>query len=467
MQIPILNGIYTDENSDYRTSYPRNMIPVPKSQGISAGYLRPADGIVSNGTGPGVGRGGRNWSDVCYRVMGAKLVSIDAAGTVTTIGDVGGSGQVSMDNSFTHLAVATSGSLYLYDGTTLQQNTDTDLGVVVDVIWIDGYFMTTDGENLIVTELNNPFSVNPLKYGSSEVDPDPVKALIEINNEVHAINRYTIEAFDNIGGSGFPFQRIDGAQISRGTIGTHACCAFLDNIAFLGSGRNESIAVYLGGSGKSVKISTREIDQIIETYTEEELAAVVFESRIDKGHQHLYVRFPDVTWVYDNAASAVVGEPVWFSLDSGISDDFSEYRAKNLVYCYGKWLIEDPQSSANGYLTNTVASHWGEDVSCEFGTQILYNEGRGAIIHELELVGLSGRAVIDEDPTIWTSYSTDGETWSTEKPIKAGKQGQRNKRLVWLQQGTIDHWRIQRFRCLSDSMLSVSRLEARLEPLAW
>ena len=48
MQIPILNGIYTDNDSDFRTSYPRNMIPVPKAQGMSAGYLRPADGIVAD-----------------------------------------------------------------------------------------------------------------------------------------------------------------------------------------------------------------------------------------------------------------------------------------------------------------------------------------------------------------------------------------------------------------------------------
>ena len=45
MQIPILDGIYTDNNSDFRTAYPVNLIPVPKGQGISAGYLRPAEGI--------------------------------------------------------------------------------------------------------------------------------------------------------------------------------------------------------------------------------------------------------------------------------------------------------------------------------------------------------------------------------------------------------------------------------------
>ena len=65
MQIQILSGIYTDNGPDLRTAYPVNMVPVPKQSGISNGFLRPGDGIVSNGTGPGIDRGGINWNGVC------------------------------------------------------------------------------------------------------------------------------------------------------------------------------------------------------------------------------------------------------------------------------------------------------------------------------------------------------------------------------------------------------------------
>ena len=109
--------------------------------------------------------------------------------------------------------------------------------MVVDVRWIDGYFLITDGENLIVTELNDPTQINPIKYGSSEVDPDPIQAILKLRNEAWAINRNTIEVFDNVGGQYFPYQRIDGAHITKGTIGTHACCVFMDSVAFLGNGR--------------------------------------------------------------------------------------------------------------------------------------------------------------------------------------------------------------------------------------
>lgn len=463
-QIQILSGIFTDESSDFRASYPVNYEPVSLEQGISKGYLRPADGILQLGTGPGTDRGGINWDGVCYRIMGTKLVSIAKDGTTTTLADVGGTTQVRFDYSFDLLAIASNENLFYWNGTTLVQVTDLDLGVVVDMIWIDGYFMTTDGEFIVVTDLNDPTQVNPLKYGSSEIDPDPVIALLKLRNEAYAVNRYTIETFRNIGGSDFPFQRVEGAQMQRGCVGTHACAVFLDRIAFIGGGRNEALSVWLGINGQTQKLATREIDIILSKYTEVELSNVVLEERVTSGQQLLYIHLKDKTIVYNSVASQLIGSPVWYILSSSVIGS-GEYRARNFVRAYNLWLCGDPTTSNHGYLTEDVSSHYGDKVSWEFGTKIAYNEGRGAIFHELELVALSGRVALGDEPTIYTQFSSDGETWSQERFISAGKQGQRNKRLVWLQQGHMSHWRIQRFRGTSDAHLAFARLEARIEPL--
>ena len=464
MQIPILNGIYTDGASDFRTSYPRNLIPVPKEQGISKGYLRPADGIALHGVGPGIGQGGFNWNGVCYRVMGGWLTRVYADGTFAKLAHVGGTGQAKFDNSFDRLAIAIDGKLFYWDGITLTQVTDLDLGTVVDMMWVDGYFMTTDGNSLIVTELTNPLAINPLKYGSSEADPDSIKGLLKLQDEVYAVNRYTIEVFDNVGGSFFPFSRIKSAQIERGTIGTRACTIFMNAIAFLGSKKKEAPAVWLGLNGQMSKLSTREIDQVLLNYTEAQLSTVVIEARVDKGHQHLLIHLPDQCLVYDGAASAIMQEPVWFTLNSAIVG-LAQYRAKNLVWCYDKWLCEDPTTPNLGYYDPMVSSHYGDTVGWDFGTTIIYNNGQGAIIHELELVALPGRVQFGVDPVIWTCYSNDGETWSQERAVKAGKQGERNKRIHWLACGAMRNWRIQRFRGTSDAHLSMARLEARMEAL--
>jgi hypothetical protein len=465
MQISILNGIFTDSGVDVRTSYPVNLMPVPKKSGVSAGYLRPAPGHTQLATGQGVDRGGINWNGVCYRASGTKLVTVADNGSVTVLGDIGGTGQVRFDYSFDRLSIASGGKLYYWNG-TLTQVTDTDIGVVVDQLWVDGYFMTTDGESLVVTELGDPLAINPLKYGSSEADPDPVIGLRKIRNEVYAVNRYTMELFDNVGGEFFPFARIEGAQIQKGAIGTFAHAQFLDAIAFVGSGRNEALGIYLGANGSTTKLSTQEVDTILEGFTESQLSGIVVESRIEKNHQLLYIHLPDRTLVYDHAASQAFEQPVWHILTSTVVG-FSQYTARNFVYAYNKWVCGDPASTAISCLDDSTGEHNGNMVRWEFGTIIVYNNGAGAIFHELELVALTGRIPIGSSPIISTSYSLDGLSWSQSKPISTGTNGQTKKRLVWFNQGNMQRMRIQRFTGDSDSHLSFLRLDAKITPLVW
>jgi hypothetical protein len=372
---------------------------------------------------------------------------------------------VTFDYSFDRLAIASGGRLYYWNG-TLTQVTDPDLGIVLDVVWVDGYFMTTDGEYLIVTELSDPTQVNPLKYGAAEADPDPIVALLKLRNEVYALNRNTIEVFDNVGGDLFPFARIDGAQIQKGVIGTFGCCVFMEQVAFLGSGRNEQPGIYLGANATATKVSTQEIDDLLMGYTEAQLATVKLEARNDKNHQHLYVHLPDRTIVFDASASRALSNPVWFTLTT-TAGGFAQYRARNLVWVYDKWIVGDPQSGNLGYLTDTTGEHWGQVVRWEFGTLIVYNEGKGALFHELELVSLTGRVAVGKNPYISTSYSVDGLSWSQDRSISVGTTGNTKKRLTWFQQGNMRNWRIQRFRGDSDAHVSFARLEAKIEGLAY
>ena len=465
MQIPISHGNYADGlSADFRTSLPRNLVPVPKATGISEGYLKPADGVEHLGDAVGPDRGGINWNGVQYRVSGSKLVRVDALGNVTVLAEVGSGGPVSMDYSFDRLGIASGGSLYYWNGTALTQVTDPDLGTVKDMKWIAGYFLTTDGTSLITTDLADPSSVQTTHYGSAEADPDPVQAVDELRNEAYAFGRYTVEVYQNVGGTGFPFSRVDGAQVGKGAIGTHAYCGLGDTFMFLGSGRGEAPAVYQMVPGNVTKVSTREVDTILLGYTEDQLSTVVMETRVDKNHQHVYLHLPDRCLVYDTIGSQAAQDPLWHTLDSGVAEP-ATYRARGLVWCYDQWNVGDPTSAAVGRMTSAVSSHWGDVVGWEFGTPIVYNNGNPAIVHELELVCLSGRVALDADPVIWTSYSLDGVTWSMERQARAGRRGERAKRILWRGQGKLQHWRVQRFRGTSDSHLAIARLEAQIEQL--
>ena len=89
------------------------------------------------------------------------------------------------------------------------------------------------------------------------------------------------------------------------------------------------------------------------------------------------------------------------------------------------------------------------------------------MFNELELVAFPGRVALGQDPSIATSYSLDGVEWSMEKSIQVGSIGERTKRIVWFRQGSMSHYRMQRFRGTSDAHVSFARLEAQIEGLAY
>lgn len=464
-QVEILRGIFADGAPNLRTGLPRNLVPVPKSSGVSDGYLRPGDGLVHYVTGPGRDRGGVGWNGDHYRVMGERMVRIDGPGAYTDLGLLPGIDRCVFAFSFDKIAIVASNRMFYFDGTQVQEVTDPDLGAVISVEWVDGMFAMTDGTSIPVTDLADPYSINPLRYGSSEADADPIVALIRLRNELHAVNRYSVEVFQNVGGSRSPLQRTPSAFVGRGAIGTHACCLLGEFVAVVGGARNEALAVWLLANGTSAKISTREIDTVLEGYTPDELQTIVLEARSYRGHEHLYLHLPDKTLLFDARASLEMKTPIWCQLDSGVQTP-SLYRAIGFVEHSGSWYAGDPSSNSVCVVDTTISSHYGSHIQHEFGTAILYLDGNSGIVHEIELVTLPGSVkTANTYGVIYTSHSSDGQTYSQEVSARAPGPGEAAKRIGWRTCGQINNWRVQRFRWLSDVHVAVLRLNVAIEPL--
>ena len=461
--IPLLSGITATESADFTLSYPVNLEPVPLKNGMSEGYLRTAPGAVQFGTGPGTDRGGINWNGVLYRVMGTKLVSVSQVGAVTVLADVGSTGPVTLDYGFDRLAINSGTNLYYWDGVALTQVTDPDLGQVFDMLWFTGYYVTTDGTSIVVTDLANPTNVNPLKYGSAEEDPDQVEGLFKLRGELYALGRYTIQPFANTGGSLFPFTANTGATVAVGICGPRAKCEFYQTMAFTGSGRGEAISVYLLDGGNALKIGTRAIDDEIAKVSDP--SSITMENRMSRDERRLLVHLPDKTLVYMANASRIAGEPVWYIAASGLAMD-QQYRLQNAVFCYGKWICGDTASSNLGVLDESVSTHFGDVTGWRFDTQLLYNASKGAIIHSLELVGLPGRAPSAVSPTAFMSTTLDGETWSMERACSVGVRGNRTKRVQWRPHRRFSSYLGCRFRGASPGVLGWAVLNAEIEGLA-
>jgi hypothetical protein len=455
--IPLLSGIAGTETGEFVRSYPLNFEPIIISSGISEGQLKLIPGAVSLGVGPGSDRGGINWGGSLYRVLGTKLCLIGSDNSVTVLGDVRPGSRCAFDYSFDRLAIWSGGNLFYYSiALGLVQVVNANLGTAIDGMWIDGYFMSTDGTYVVVTELSDPLTVKPLKYGSAEEDPDPVTGLIKYREEAYVFGRNTTQVFSNVGGNGFPFQDNKGAGFPFGSVGPMAKALLGDGFAFVGSGRNQGLNVYffsLGGLPKP--IGCRELCDALDALDDPSVVEV--ESRSDRNERRLLVHLPTETWTFLLNASALAQQPIWYRMRTGLG----QYRCRNAVDAYGLTIVGDTQSGSFGYLTQQDDQHFGSDPGGQFDVGMIYGGGTGAIIHSIELMGLPGRG---RAGSVFLSMTRDGETFGAERAV-AFTPAERSKRIAWRPHCRVGNYIGLRFRFSGGSLPGIAACEVKAAAL--
>ncbi len=464
VQVNFLQGTFATQSGELGASLPINRDPIILDVGLSKISLRMAPGIVQLGAGlPGErDRGGLVWEGVHYRVLGSNLCTVAADGTVTVLGQIGNDDRpVVLDNSFDRLAICSDGALYYWDGATLTQVTDEDLGVSRDVVFLGGYWLSTDGTFIVASTLGNPFLWGPLRYGSAELDPDPVIGLARLRGELLTFGRFTLQVFKNVGGVGFPFANIPSASVERGAVGRDAIAYFVQTVAFVGGGKNEALGVHLATGGGTVKISTRQVEDALSLLTEAQSAELELESVVELDDDKLLLHLPDFTYVYFRRASEAAGEPIWCRRAAG-SMMGRPYSTRRYVLYEGRYVGGD-ENGRLGYWDYTTALQFGEVAGWQFDTLALVNPDGRAMVHDVTLKGAFGYA--GATGQVFRSFSFDGRNWSTERAAAVGRRGETTRMLQWRNGVRVDDWVIFRFRGADDGFASFSSLDLRIEPL--
>lgn len=453
MQIPIMAGM-TARDGLFAADYPLNLEPRARTNGLSNGQLVTTRGAVQVATGLGIGRGGINWNGDHYRVSGSRLIRVSAGDVVTDLGDVGNDGRpCTFDYSFDRLAIRSGTSLYYYNGAALTLVTDPDLGAVKDVIWMDGYFVTTDGEFVVVTNLLDPASIDPLKYGSAEEDPDPVTGLVKFREELYVLGRYTVQVFENVGGTVFPFAAIKGATIPYGCISASAKCTVGGGtFAFVGGAKGEPLGLFVAAQGNAERISNYEIETILaaEAFPEN----IELESRLFGEEAYILIHLAERTIGVALQASKAAEDGAWFILSSGAGG----YRLRHAVWCHGRHYVDDPTGSAIGVLSDATAGHFDASPDWQFSSALMFNDGAPFQVDEVEL---SGQFPLD-GCSVFFAMTRDGAVWSNE--IARNLTGRRDERVVWrpgLRVRTLTG-----FRWRGNGRVAIARADARGEAMA-
>jgi len=465
IELPIGGGFYQSESLPISAQRCIGWFPViPQTEGAkTALYNTPGQNLFS--TVNPVNRGAHVMSDVPFFVNQNTLYSIDSAGVATSLGAISGTGGVSMaDNGTKLVIVVPNGLSYVWDGTDLTTITDPDFITSDTVVFKDGYFVFTasDGSVFFNSALNDPLNYRALDFGTAEIDPDKIVAAHVNHNELYIFGTETLELFQNIGGSGFPFQRIQGAIIQKGLHAKFGVVDLDQTFAFVGGGFNELSAIYqVLNSATAGKISTDAIDEQIQLFTKEEIADCKAISYFDRGNQIAAFTFeskriPSRTFAYNATTSKITGIPTWFEFQSGVSDN--RWNVNTVVSAYGKLLCGTTTSAIsvldkNTYteLDNTIMRQFTSITISDSEDPLFYSK----IVLYLE-AGVGTTTGQGSNPKVLMEFSDNAKTFGNGRTRKIGKIGAFMQETEWRRNGRSSAFRVFRFT-ITDPVKAVIR----------
>jgi len=446
MKTPFLGSSYVARSINAADNRCVNLFPeaIPEG-GKEAGFFSRAPGlrfVQTIGTGPIRGM----WShktngDDFYVVSGTEMFKTTSlGGTPVKLGNIPGTGPVSIADNGTQLFIAANGPSYIYNETTdvFSQITDPDFTGAVTVQYLDGYFVFNEPntQRLWVTSLLDGTSIDPLDFASAEGSPDGVVAIAVDHRELWVFGTDTIEVWYDAALPSFPFTRIQGAFSEIGCAAAYSI-AKLDNALFwLGADSRGYGIVYRNQGYSGQRISTHAVEFAIQGYTD--ISDAVAYTYQQEGHAFYVLIFPtaNTTWVYDVATG------VWHERAGFHNGAFTRHRSNCHCNFDNTTLVGDFENGniyafdLDIYADNGNIQKW---LRSWRALPTGKNNLKRSVQHSLQLDAEAGVGLNigqGSDPEVMLRWSDDGgHTWSNEHWRKMGKIGEYGFRTIWRRLG--------------------------------
>jgi len=374
---------------------------------------------------------------VPYFVNGNSLYRLNEDHSVDSLGFIEGSGRVSVaQNGVQIVLLIPGGKGYVYTPSpdSIVEITDPDFRANGDpqyVVFIDGYFVfTTDSKKFIVSAINDATSYNALDFGSAEANPDNTVVPFVFKNQLFIAGEITTEAFQNVGGSGFPFTR-SGLYLSKGVSSPLSVVESSDTIMWIGSGKNESPAIWAFVGSTVKKISTTAIDNFLQELSDSSLEQTFSWSYSEKGAYFVGFSIGSTTFVFETITG------LWSERKSIINDELVEYRVSSMVNAYGSMIVFDRIDGRIGLMSKDYYKEYGNTIIRRASSPVIHAQGKRIFIPQVELEAEMGVGNSEfPNPQILLDLSPDGgKTWVDQRSRGSGKIGEYNRRAIWRRLG--------------------------------
>lgn len=217
--------------------------------------------------------------------------------------------------------------------------------------FVDGYLLALqpDGLSVQFSGLYDGSTWNGLSFFSPTGAPDAVLSILTVNREVWNFKQQSTEIYDDVGDPNFVFLRSGGGYIEQGIVAPFSAVR-LDNTTFWLGGDERGAGIVWRATGYTpTRVSNHAFESAVQGYPQIN-DAEAFPLQMG-GHSFYVIHFPSAhrgagaTWVYDCAASAMVGKAQWtewLSWDP-VHGQWSMFRARchayaRMTHFAGDWL---------------------------------------------------------------------------------------------------------------------------------
>lgn len=372
--------------------------------------------------GNGPLRGGVVVNGTAYVVSGNGFFRLNENRTTTQLGTVPGSAVATLAGDGTNIAIATGGSLYIYNGSAVTQVTDPDFPGASWVGFLDGFIPIIEPQSgrLWINETPYvPTNWNALDFVTAEAAPDDLLWAVISHRELYAFGRESIEVFYNSGDADSPLRRTDSGVIEIGIMSEGAAVKTDNGIYFLGA---DGLVYRISGYSLE-RVSQHAVEQAIERYADKSCRAL---SWTEGGHKFAGFQFAEGTWVYD------LSTQLWHERVS-LS---GPWQVTSTLAAYGKTLVMD-RTNRIGYLDADTFAEWDAPLCGICTAPSVADENRYLFHSRLELQFEQGVGTLSTpNPKVMLDWSDDGgRTWSSEHWRDLGAMGEYRSRAVWQRLG--------------------------------
>lgn len=442
MKTPILGGSYVARSVNAADSRMVNLFAegIPEG-GKEAAFLNRAPGLRLLATvGDGPIRGLWRMGNYGYVVSGKELYRLNADWTSLYIGNLSGTGPVSIADNGTQMFIACNGPSFIYNSTTEEfaQIADTDFPGAVTVGYLDGYFVFNEpnSQKVWVTSLLDGTAIDPLEFASAEGSPDQLVAAIVDHREAWLFGTNSIEVWYDAGSADFPLQRIQGAFNEIGLAAAYSVAKLDNGLFWLGADSRGQGIVYRSNGYTGKRISTHAVEWQIQQYGD--ISDAIGYTYQQDGHAFYVLVFPseDTTWVYD------VSTELWHERAGFHEGQFVRHRGNCQMAYNGEVVIGDFENSnvyafdLNVYADNGSIQRW---LRSWRALPTGKNDLNRTAQHTLQLdceTGVGLNTGQGSDPQVMLRWSDDGgHTWSNEHWSSMGKIGRYGYRTFWRRLG--------------------------------